>query len=465
MSTSQEPSVAVPRSGFRERALRFLLAPVSPVRLAWFRIIFGLFMVLDIAMYIRMDLVRNMFVLPALNFTYDFFGWMHPMPELGMDILLWSMLGFAVLITLGVFFQWACWGFSLAYLYLLLLDKSIFNNHIYLFLLLPILLSFTQADRYYSLRPGRREGFAMPRWQLALVQLQFIIVYFYGGIAKLKYDWIFRAEPVRGLARALPDENPFLSLFKTEAGIQLLNAGGLVVDLAAPFLLLYKPARKFGLPVYAAFNAINSRLFGDIGIFPYVMFFSLILFLDPWEWRLPDSVRRFLRFDALAEPGAFVPGWSRSIRRASVFLVPFMIFQLVFPFRGFFLPNPMDWTTIGNRFSWRMKVDTRDVRQVGFFIQDRSTGEYVPVKIESMINTQQMIHLCMDPRSVVQFARFLAKEAKAFGVSDPYVHGRVLVSYNNRPDQLFFDPDIDLAQAEIVFYKKADWVVPVADLP
>src|SRR5690606_14836922 len=141
--------------------------------------------------------------------------------------------------------RWACLLFSVALLYIFLLDKSLYNNHIYLFVILGFLLSFTDADKFFSLKRVATRPFAVPRWQPGILQLQFIIVYFYGGIAKLKADWLIRAEPVRSLVASLDTDNPFLKLFASEAGVLFINFGGLLVDLGAPLFLLYKPTRKW----------------------------------------------------------------------------------------------------------------------------------------------------------------------------------------------------------------------------
>jgi len=420
-------------------------------------------MALDIILYVRMDLVRNMFVLPAVNFTYDFFHWVKPLPEPAMHVLMGFMFVCALAIAAGVFFRPACRLFAGSLFYLLLLDKSIYNNHIYLFVLLALLLSFTDADRALSFRrSGRSIAGTVPRWQLGILQLQLLIVYTYGGIAKLTHDWLVRAQPVRTMAEGLSADNMLFRWLKTEGGIALLNYGGLVVDLGAPLLLMYRPIRKWGIWIYVAFNVLNSQLFHDIGIFPFVMLFSLTLFVEveKLSWfsgaKSASSSLQARGMNKTTHPVTSA-GWPR----AFAFLVPYFIFQLLFPFRGFFLPNPLDWTTIGNKFSWRMKVDTRQVTNIGFFVLDPQSQTYMPTQIQTLVNTMQLQHLSMDPRSVLQFARFLKAKALAQGIREPLVTGHVKVKYNGRQEQDFFDPATDLGNMRIRWWKKAEWVNPV----
>ena len=58
---------------------------------------------------------------------------------------------------------------------------------------------------------------------------------------------------------------------------------GLLFDLAVPFaLLLGGPRLRWGvaLPAAASFNALNKAWFG-LGVFPYLMLASLVLFFPP----------------------------------------------------------------------------------------------------------------------------------------------------------------------------------------
>ena len=45
-------------------------------------------------------------------------------------------------------------------------------------------------------------------------------------------------------------------------------------------------------------------------------------------------------------------------------LAIYLVFQLLFPLRWLLLPGVVDWSTIGQRFSWRMKISTRNPQQI-----------------------------------------------------------------------------------------------------
>lgn len=416
-------------------------------------------MIYEIIDYFRIGLVKNMFVLPAINFKYDFFTWLNPLPEFWLNAILGILLVLAICITLGIFFKWACRIFSIGYLYVFLLDKSIYNNHIYLFILLAFLFSFTDADKSLSINPYRSSKGRIPYWQQFIFQLQFAIVYFYGGIAKLKYDWLIGCQPVRSMIEFIPDSNILAGLIKNEFAVYVFNYGGILIDLAAPFLLWNKNFRRWAIYPLILFHILNSIIFKDIGIFPFVMLAGLILFYRSDElpfigkW-IDKTEEENISGDRHAE---------RTALKAHIpyLLVLYVVFQLLFPLRGFFLPNDMDWTTIGNRFSWRMKVDSRNIHSMVFTTADSRGFELFPVPINQLVNDMQILNLSMDPRSVRQFAIMLKERSSEKFPEAQQVKANIMVSYNGRRPQFFVDPSNDLASVRYSPFRKLDWVNPM----
>jgi hypothetical protein len=154
-----------------------------------------------------------------------------------------------------------------------------------------------------------------------------------------------------------------------------------------------------------------------------------------------------------------ISGMAPGVRMA---LAGYFVIQLLAPFRGYFLPNQLDWTTIGNRFSWRMKVDTRKPEKLNFWILDPSISpDPAPVDINTFINTFQIRMLYTDPRCVADFAAFLKREAARYGGSNARVTAEIEVSYGGRKPQLFVDPTVDLATASYSLFRKVPWVYPL----
>ena len=439
----------------------WLQESIDPHILGLFRIVFGLFMVYEMIVYFQIGLIKNMFVLPAINFQYDFFRWLKPMPETWLNILLALMLICSLLMTLGVFFKWSSRIFALGYAYFLLLDKSIFNNHIYLFILIALLLSFTDADKTISILPKAKRVESIPRWQQFILQLQIMIVYFYGGFAKLKFDWLLNCQPVRYLTEQLPDRGFLTSFAQSEAGIYFLTYGGLFIDLAAPVLLWYKPLRKWAIYIFIIFHSLNALIFPDIGIFPFIMLVSLILFYETQE--IPGLNKLWIIKKQKGTKS--VPALEYQPVRPKLYLTPiltgYFIFQLLFPLRGYFLPNDMDWTSIGNRFSWRMKVNAKEIDDITFTVYEIGRDLNHQVDLRKYVNDMQILNMAMDPRSVVDFGKMLKGIAASMGVSDVRILTSLKVRYNGRPSQYFIDPAADVGNETYSAFSSLDFVVPL----
>lgn len=441
--------------------------PIDSRMLGLYRIGYGVFMIYNIINYFRIDLIGNMFVKPKINFSYDYLGWIKPFPEPLMQVLLFVLLLCAIAICLGVYFKWAARIFALGYAYIFLIDKSIYNNHIYLFILLALLLSVTDADKRYSIKFRKNLRSVIPRWQVLILQWQLVIVYFYGGLAKLTKDWLVDCQPVKILVSQFSKENFLANIISSEVVVLILNYGGLIIDLGAPFFLLYKPLRRWAIFLFLGFNILNSIIFSDIGLFPFVMLASLFLFFEvgeiPWLNKLlqvNQNQIKSMKTKVVINEKIF-----SGIPVLKMYgLTIYFVFQIFFPFRGHFLPNDLDWTTIGNRFSWRMKVDTRKLNTMEFFINSTDFSKPAPVETQSFINDMQIKHLSMDPRSVADFAKFLKQEAILYNTTNPIVTANIKVAYNGRSEQNFVDPGIDLSQVTYTPFKTLEWVIPPVDI-
>lgn len=440
------------------RFKNYLLEPTHGHILGIFRLIFGAFMIYEMSDYIAIGLVKNAFIAPPIHLSY--FEWLQPAPEWVLDTMLYIMLISAVLITLGLIFRPACFVLGIFYGYFLFLDKGIFNNHLYLFMMLSLVLGFTHADRFFSLRNlfGKVDmrSLRIERWEIFIFQLLFAIVYFYGGLAKINPEWLFKFEPVKSMVERFPADHPLAFWLKQDFQISFLSIGGLIFDLVIPFLLWYKPTRFWSLIPLLFFHISNSQTFDDIGIFPFIMICATLLYFDPEELPVLKNMVKAKPQRKEAKPALLVaPSWVKQL------IYAFAIFQLLFPFRGLFLPNPVNWTMITNRFSWRMKSQCRWLDEMNFTIQDGPQGEPMPVELGNFLNPMQINVVAHDAVAVRTVAKGLAAEGKKRGMADPVVKASIKVRWNGYPSAYTVNPDADLAKVEYSPFKKLDWVMPV----
>ena len=109
-------------------------------------------------------------------------------------------------IAAGVATRCCATAFALSYSAYVLSERSIFNNHYYLYVILAWLIMLVGGDEAVSIARWRRDGrrdhnddnastaitAAAPTiaaWKRDLLRLQLCIVYAYAGIAKMNADW------------------------------------------------------------------------------------------------------------------------------------------------------------------------------------------------------------------------------------------------------------------------------------
>lgn len=420
----------------------------DPTGLALFRIAFGLFMAWEMVYLIQLNFVEVYLLRPGIVFGYDLIN-LPMLPAGVLKALPLLLLLAAILISLGVFFKQAAWFFGIGFGYLFLLDKSIYNNHLYLAILLAILLAFSPADQVLAFKPNKKSE-PTRRWHYFILQVQICIVYFYGGIAKLNADWLFAWQPP---LEVLAQSSFLAEILGKKLAAAILVYGGLIFDLGVGFLLFWRKALPITIVLVIVFNLLNSFIFNDINIFPWMMMTTLLLFV-PSEW-----LNKFLKTNWKA-PKVAAPNYGMGLK---AFMACFWAFQLLFPFRHFVFAGNTDWTMEGQRFSWRMKVQHREIEQVEFSILDHQTKTIYPVELGGYnMHEDQMRLLAQDPACIQQFAKYLhdfqAPRLNSFKVE---VKAKVKVSFNGREAQWVVDPATDLAQLRRSPWRHSEWILPL----
>src|SRR5690606_34092245 len=96
-------------------------------------------------------------------------------------------------IALGYRYRFAALGFALMWTAVYLMQKTSYNNHYYLLMLLAYIMAFLPAHRDASLdvriRPSLRTH-SMPNWVRWTIILQLLIVYTYAALAKGYGGWL-----------------------------------------------------------------------------------------------------------------------------------------------------------------------------------------------------------------------------------------------------------------------------------
>jgi len=431
-----------------------LCRPVDIAALVFFRIAFGLFLLVEVLRYSAYGWIHRFYVAPAFHFKYQGFEWLHT-PSAPWVYALFAVVGLsAVCVTLGFYYRVAAPLLCVTFTCLFLQDETRYLNHFYLIILLSFLMCWIPAHRSFSLdalrRPAIRSG-VVPFWTLALIRFQIGIVYFYAGIAKLTPDWI-AGEPMRTwLARRA--ERPLIGwLAGQESAVMFFSYGGLFFDLLVVPALLWKKTRPAAFAVALGFHLTNAFVFG-IGIFPWFMIVATLLFFpSDWPRRLVQPGGK-----AQAVEGPGVPMRAGAV----IVLVLYVTLQILIPLRHHLYPGNVSWTEEGYRFSWRMKLRDKGGRAV-FHVRDRATGRTSIVGPESYMTGWQATRMAVQPDMVLQFSHFLADRQRAQGHDDIEIFARVSAALNGREFRPLIDPRVDLLTRHRTL-DPADWILPLGD--
>ncbi|XP_035428723.2 vitamin K-dependent gamma-carboxylase [Spodoptera frugiperda] len=266
-----------------DKVLDYMYAPKDSSSLAVTRILFGLAMLFDIpderggATMVKRWGDPNTCHFPLLPFVTSV-----GMPYMALVYAtLW--IG-ALCIMLGYRFRIAAPVFTACYWYLFLIEKSFWNNHSYLFGLVAMLLSCTEANCYWSLdtylNPTTKKS-TVPYWNYFLLKYQFFILYFMAGMKKGTAEWL-TGYSVQNLSEhwVFDPFKYFLTVPQTD--YLVVHWFVFMFDLTVAIWMMYSSTRHVAMVFCALFHLMNSRLF-RIGMFPWVCLATMPLFY-PFDW-------------------------------------------------------------------------------------------------------------------------------------------------------------------------------------
>lgn len=422
----------------------FLTKAVAITPLVVFRVGFGLVMMATIIRFVAKGWVDAFYIAPSFHFTYWGWAWVKPLPAFGMYVVFFFLGLFAFCITLGLFYRFSCLAFWLLFSYVELLDKALYLNHYYFISLLSFLLIFMPLNRAWSVdvwlgRVARWE--VVPAFYPNLIRLQFGLVYFYAGIAKLNPDWLLHALPLKIWLPA-HTQLPFIGfLFDQPWVAYLMSWTGAAFDLTIPFWLSWRKSRLPAYLVLTLFHTITGLLF-PIGVFPWLMSIGSLIFFD---------------FAHPPQP-SLLPIRSQPSPLFRWAIVGFFTFQVLFPLRHWLYPGNDHWSNEGFRFAWKVMV-VEKTGDTTFHLTDPDTGQNWTVYPDDYLTIWQVKQMAFQPDMILEFAHHLAQQFRSQGY--PHIEVRVTAysSLNGRSSRLLIDPT-----ANLVTYSPSlapqTWILP-----
>jgi vitamin K-dependent gamma-carboxylase len=438
-----------------------LFAPVDTAVLAYFRVVFGAIILWEVYRYFNNGWIARYWIDPYLNFTYYGFGWVRPLAGPWL-YLLFAVLGvLALFIMLGLWYRLSITLFFVGFTYAYLLEQARYLNHFYLIILVSLIMIFLPLNRAFALDTWRKPSLAadtVPAWTLWLLQFQIGAVYFFGGVAKLNWDWLSGQPMTMWLARRT--DFPLIGPYFGEpwAGY-FFSYGGLLLDLLVVPLLLWRKTRPFAFIAAIFFHLMNARLF-SIGIFPWFMLLATAVFFAPdWPRRWLGKLHLTVPQAVSYPPAPRTLGWTQQATVGLVLL--YAAAQCLLPFRHLLYAGNPSWTEEGHRYSWRMKLRTKS-GSGHFLVRDAISGTSWTVNSADYLTRWQNNEMLTEPHMIWQFAHFLQDQMIGVGYESVEVYAKIQVSLNGRSRQPFIDPTVDLTEQHFSL-RGSPWILPLTE--
>lgn len=430
--------------------MKILFKAIDNSPLVVFRIFFGFLVACESFGAILTGWVKRILIDPEVTFSFIGFEWLKPLPGFGMYFYFIAMGVFGLAIMFGYRYRLAIISYTLLWAGVYFMQKTAYNNHYYLLLLISFLLIFLPANSYASLdvRQNRiKEENTMPYWISLLFIIQVAIVYVFASIAKFYPDWL-DGTFTRNLLADSTNVIALKKLFLQKWFYLFIAYMGIVFDLLIVPLLLFKKTRMLALLASLTFHLFNA-IFLEIGIFP---FFALTFALFFYE---PETIRSvFLRKKTSIETEN---GHSNYYGKKIVYflIIPYLIIQLLLPLRHHFIEGDVLWTEEGHRLSWRMMLRERS----GFIhirIKDLKTGKLSVYDYRKNLTDKQIQNLATKPDIIWQYCQYIKKEFKGKEIA---IFIDCKNSINRKEYKTLIDPKFDMAKAKWNYFRHNEWLL------
>jgi len=420
-----------------------------------FRIIFGLLCFLESVGANFTGWVKHTLVDPDFTFNFIGFEFLQPLPGNGMYYYYAIMGIFGLLIMVGYKYRFSMFAFTIMWSATYLMQKSSYNNHYYLLMLLSGIMVFLPAHKYASvdvkLNPEIK-SYSMPKWCRWVIIIQLFIVYTYASVAKFYPDWLDTS--VIKMMMEGKKHYVFVGDFLQQKWLHYVLAyGGILFDGLIIPLLLFKPTRKYTFIVSIFFHVFNSFIF-QIGIFPYLaLAFSLFFFPAEKIQKLFLKKKTCYTAEEIVIP-----------KLKTLLIIGFSIYfiiQIGLPLRHHFIEDNVLRTEEGHRLSWRMMLRIKS-GQTSYWVENKDSGKRIHIDLNKYLSTKQKRSASTKPDVMWQFAQRLKQDFKNKG-QDVAVYINCKVSINGKPYKTLINPDIDIANVEWDVFNHSNWILPLKE--
>ncbi len=423
-------------------------------------------MLFGISRFLINGWVEQLYIEPTNYFTYLGFDWVQPLEGNLMYAPFVLMIIASISIMLGLFYRWGTVIFFICFTYVELLDKSNYLNHYYFVSLVSFLMIWVPANARFSfdavIIPSIQRR-TMRQWHSGIIKFQLAVVYIFAGIAKINSDWLFDAQPLKTWLQA-HHQIPIVGEYLQQDWVAyLFSWSGCIYDLFIVFFLLTARFRPFAYFFVVFFHLVTWYLF-PIGVFPWVMIFSTLIFFSN---EFHEGILSRLSSVKSVQKKTPLPKSRKFVRTA---ILIYVVIQLLVPMRFLLYKGDLFWNEEGFRFSWRVMLMHKEGHAT-FYLVDKETGRESEIQNSDFLTPTQQDQMATQPDMILQYAQMLKEHYDGqvleyggykFPIDDPEIRAEIYVSLNGRPSKLFVDKKHDLTKLPYNLAHR-NWIEPLEE--
>lgn len=432
----------------------FFFKPIDNSQIVLFRILFGLLMAAESFGAIATGWVKKTLVDPQFTFTFFGLEWLQPLPGNGMYFYFILMGVVSLMVMIGYRYKLNILALAVLWSGTYFMQKTSYNNHYYLVMLLIWGMVFMNPHRYasFDVKRTKMKTHFCPNWNRFFFVILLLLVFTYGSIAKFYPGW-WSGDFIKNSFSNKTDYWLIGSLLGKEWFQLFITYSGVIFDAMIIPLLIWKRTRILAFIGLVIFNLFNSAVF-QIGIFPYTVIALTIFFFGPETIR-----KRFFQ----KKQYAHVPRLSFQKTSNNTFtfyiLIGFLILQIALPLRHHFIPGDVNWREEGHRMSWRMMLRTKQ-GAINLEAVNPKTQEKFRIKKEKYLTKDQSKELATKPDFLYQFIQRLKKDYTEKGMDNIEIYCKMSrVSLNGKKARPLFKSDVDLAKVKWNYFGRNEWVL------
>ncbi len=422
------------------------LEPISADSVAFFRIGFGLLIAFSSFRFLAKGWVSSLYLEPANHLTYPLLDWVRPLPGVWMHLLVAGLGLCGLSIAAGYRHRLSRGLFLVGFVYTEAIEATLYLNHYWFLTVTALLLIALPVQHRWSMdaRAGRVvQSATVPAITLWAIRAQLGVVYFFAGVSKLNPDWLLKAQPLQLWLADRTDTLIIGSMLDAPAVAYVASWSAALFDLTIVGWLLWKPSRKWAYAVLVIFHITTGALF-QIGVFPWVMIVSTLVFFEP-DW--PRHLLARWQKPAVGKPHARLVSGTSIGRLATASLIALAVVQLILPLRHYAYDGNVRWTEDGYYLSWRVML-TDKAGFVRYEVTDPATQRTWEAGPELVLTDWQANSAATKPGLVHATAQLIADHYEAQGLVRVEVRAIAWVSMNGGPAEQLMDPSVDLANSD-----------------